>query len=77
MLDRWLSVLSKNLGYTIVMIIAVVLFIYFSEGIIPGLIAAVSAMLAYTCGTMLYKEYKNTVSARVVKTKAKPKGKKK
>ena len=81
MLDRWLNVLAKNLGYTIVMIIAVVLFVYFSDGLISGLIAAVSAMLAYTCGVALYREYKNTpavktVNAKPVKKTNKPRKKK-
>ena len=77
MFDRWLNVLSKNLGYTIVFVVAVVFFVYFSDGLIPGLIAAVSAVLAYTCGSMLYREYKNTVPAKVVKTKPQTKRKKK
>ena len=77
MFDRWLNVLSKNLGYTIVFVVAVVFFVYFSDGLIPGLIAAVSAVLAYTCGSMLYREYKNTVSAKVVKAKPQTKRKKK
>lgn len=77
MFDRLLSVFSKNLGYTIVMIVAVIFFVYFSDGLIPGLIAAVSAVLAYTCGAMLYKEYKKTVPAKVVKTKPQIKNKKK
>ena len=69
MFDRWLNVLSKNLGYTIVLIVSVIFFIYFSDGVIPGLIAAVSAVLAYTCGTMLYKEYKNTPAVKTVNAK--------
>ncbi len=77
MFDRWLNVLSKNLGYTIVFVVAVVFFVYFSDGLIPGLIAAVSAVLAYTCGSMLYREYKNTVPAKVVKAKPQTKRKKK
>lgn len=81
MLDRLLNVVVKNLGYTIVMIIAIVLFVYFSDGLIPGLIAAVSAMLAYTCGVALYREYKNTptvktVNAKTVKKSSKPRKKK-
>ncbi len=70
MFDRWLNVLSKNLGYTIVFVVAVVFFMYFSEGLIPGLIAAVSAVLAFTCGAMLYKEYKNTPAVKTVNAKA-------
>ena len=81
MLDRLLNVLAKNLGYTIVMVIAIVFFVYFSEGLISGLIAAVSAMLAYTCGVALYREFKNTptvktVNAKPVKKTNKPRKKK-
>lgn len=58
MLDKWINVMSKNVAYVVVMIIAAVFFIYFSDGLIEGLIAAVAAMIAYTCGATLYKEYK-------------------
>ena len=64
MFEKLLNTLSKNIGYTIIMIVAVIFFIYFSDGLIEGLIAAVSAMIAYTCGAMLYKEYKATAPAK-------------
>ena len=59
MFDKWMNVFKKNMGYTIVMLVAIVFFVYFSEGVIEGLIAAVAAMLAFTCGAMLYKQYQN------------------
>ena len=80
MFDKWASVLSKNLGYTIAMIIAIIFFCYFSEGIIEGLIAAVAAMIACMCGVELYGEYKHTPAKKQVpakKTTAKSKGKNK
>ena len=58
MFDKLLGVLSKNLGYTVVLVAAILLFAVFSDGLIPGLITAVSALLAYTCIMALYKEYK-------------------
>ena len=58
MFEKLLNVLSKNLGYTVVLVAAVLLFAIFSDGLIPGLITAVSALLAYTCIMALYKEYK-------------------
>ena len=60
MFDKLLGVLSKNLGYTVVLVVAILLFAVFSDGLIPGLITAVSALLAYTCIMVLYKEYKAT-----------------
>ena len=78
MFDKLLTVLSKNLGYTVVLIVAILLFAVFSDGLIPGLITAVSALLAYTCIMALYKEYKampgkKTANAKPVKKTAKKK----
>lgn len=56
--EKILKVLSKNLGLTIVFILAIVLFAIFSDGLISGLITAGSAFLAFTSGEMLFKEYK-------------------
>ncbi len=58
MFEKLLKVLSKNMGYTIVLAMAILLFAVFSDGLIAGLITAVSALLAYTCVEALYKEYK-------------------
>ena len=58
MFEKLLNVLSKNLGYTVVLVAAILLFAVFSDGLIAGLITAVSALLAYTCIVALYKEYK-------------------
>ncbi len=74
MFDKLLGVLSKNLGYAVVLVAAILLFAVFSDGLIPGLITAVSALLAYTCIMALYKEYKATpvkkTSAKVAKKSA-------
>lgn len=59
-LTKFLGVLAKNLGVTIVLIVAICLFIWFSEGLLPGIVAALSALVAYTCASMLYKEFKTT-----------------
>ncbi len=58
MFDKLLNVLSKNLGYTVVLVAALLLFAVFSDGLIAGLITAISALLVYTCVQALYKEYK-------------------
>ena len=80
MFDKWANVLSKNLGYTIAMIVAIIFFCYFSNGLIEGLIAAVAAMIACMCGVALYGEYKRApapkqASAKKVPAKSKPKAK--
>lgn len=71
MFDKLLGVLSKNLGYTVVLVAAILLFAVFSDGLIPGLITAVSALLAYTCIMALYKEYKEYKAVPAKKAPAK------
>ena len=56
--EKILKVLAKNLGITIVLILSVVLFAWFSGGLVSGLITAASALLAFTSAEMLYKEFK-------------------
>ncbi len=58
MFEKLLNVLSKNLGYTVVLAVALLLFAVFSDGLIAGLITAISALLVYTCVQALYREYK-------------------
>ena len=62
--ERTLGVFGKNLGYTIVLIIAIIFFAFFSDGLIYGLITAFSAVVAYTCIVMLYKEFKKEFGAK-------------
>jgi hypothetical protein len=59
-LERILSVLVRNLGYTIVLVLAIILFAMFSDGLINGLIAAFSALIGYACIVALYREFKKT-----------------
>ena len=75
--EKILNVLAKNLGYTVVLAVAVILFVIFSDGLIAGLITAVSAAIAYGCAVALVREYKKTPSAKTTTAKAKPKAKKK
>lgn len=69
--EKIMNVFGKNLGYTIVLIVAVIFFAYFSDGLIPGLLTAASALVAYVCGAGLYRAFrdafagKKTVSATV------------
>lgn len=69
-LEKILSTLVKNLGYTIVLVLAIVLFAIFSDGLISGAITAISALIAYACIVALYREFKKTPA------KAKPTKKK-
>ncbi len=77
MFEKLLNVLSKNLGYTVVLVAAIILFAVFSDGLISGLITAVSALLAYTCIMALYGEYKKEPAKKAVQTKKAPAKKKK
>lgn len=69
--EKFLNVLSKNLGYTVVLVAAIILFAVFSDGLLNGIITALSAVIGYTCVVMLYKEYKKA-SATASKTAAQP-----
>lgn len=76
MFEKLLNVLSKNLGYTVVLVAALLMFAVFSDGLIAGLITAMSALLVYTCVQALYKEYKampNKKAAPAKKTAPKKK----
>ena len=57
-LEKILSTLVKNLGYTIVLVLAIILFAIFSDGLISGAITAISALIAYACIVALFREFK-------------------
>lgn len=67
--ERILATLTKNLGYTVVLVLAIILFAIFSDGLISGIITAVSALVGYTCIDMLYKEFKKTPGNKSTKKK--------
>lgn len=73
MFDKILKVLSKNLGYTVILVMAIVLFAVFSDGLIAGLITAASALLAYVCASALYQEYKKETGKKTATAKKKTK----
>lgn len=56
--EKILNVLAKNVGYTVVLVVAIILFAIFSGGLLAGLITAGSALVAYACIETLYKEYR-------------------
>lgn len=74
--EKLLAVLSKNMGYTLVLAVSLLLFAIFSDGLIAGLITAVSALLVYTCIEALYKEYKQLPVAKAAPAKKAPAKKK-
>lgn len=75
--EKILNVLAKNLGYTVVLGIAIVLFAIFSDGLISGVITALSAVIGYTCVVMLYKEFAKTPVATPARAAKKPAARKK
>lgn len=65
-----MNVMSQNLGYTVVLVVAIVLFAIFSGGLVAGLITAGSALVAYACIDALYKQYKAAPAPTTPKKKA-------
>ena len=64
------KVLTKNIGYTIILVVAFVFFLYFAEGdLIAGLLTALSALVVYVCVVFLYQEYKKLPAAATAKKK--------
>ncbi len=59
-LERILGTLVRNLGYTVVLVLAIILFAIFSDGLVSGIITAISALLGYACIVALYREFKKS-----------------
>lgn len=76
MFEKMKHVVANNLLATVVLAVAVILFLYHSGGdIIGGAIVAVSGLVAGICATVLYKAYK-AAPASASKPAAKAKRKK-
>ncbi len=71
--EKLMNVLSANLGYTVVLVASIILFAVFSDGLVSGLITAMSALLAYTCIVALAREYRKPAAKAVAKSKSKKK----
>jgi hypothetical protein len=56
--EKMMSVMARNIEYTIILLISFALFAIFSDGLFAGLITAASALIAYICVDKLYKEFK-------------------
>ena len=53
------KVLTNNMGYTIALVVALILFLYFTDGdLIAGAFVAFFALIIYICIAFLYGEYK-------------------
>lgn len=72
-ITKIIKTLAKNLGLTIVLFAAIFLFAIFADGLLAGLITALSALIAYTCCELLYREYKSAPASakRPAKKKSK------
>lgn len=70
-LEKILSTLVRNLGYTVVLVLAIILFAMFSDGLISGIITALSALLGYACIMALYNEFKKEPAKSAKGTKKK------
>lgn len=67
--EKILNVLAKNVGYTVVLVAAIILFALFSGGLLHGLITAGSALIGYACIETLYKQFKAESAPKKSSTK--------
>ena len=73
-LEKLGKVLVKNMAYTVMFVIALLFFLYFTEGhIIAGALIALSALIMYITATLLYGEYKKMPKTVAKKAPAKKK----
>lgn len=62
-LKKLIDVLAKNIGITLVLILAVIFFIWSCQGrLLAGLITAFAALIIYMSASMLYHEFKKPSS---------------
>lgn len=73
-MEKLLKVLKDNMMYTIVLIAAVVLFLYTTEfDIIGGALTALSGVIATVCVVFLVKAYKTVPAPKKTTSKKKSK----
>ena len=62
-LKKWMDVMAKNIGITLVLILAIIFFIWSCNGrLLSGLITAFAALIVYIAASMLYHEFKKKPS---------------
>ena len=58
--NKLVDVLAKNLSVTLVLVLAIVFFVWSCQGrLLSGLITAGAAIIAYMSASMLYRAYKD------------------
>ena len=58
-LKKMIDVMAKNIGITLVLILALIFFVWSCEGhLLSGLITAFAALIVYISASMLYHEFK-------------------
>lgn len=65
------KLLVNNIAYTIILVVALIFFLYFAGGdLIAGILTAVSALVVYVAITLLYQEYKKMPAGKSTKKTA-------
>ncbi|MBR6010476.1 MAG: hypothetical protein IKP35_03640 [Alphaproteobacteria bacterium] len=68
------KVLTNNMGYTIALVVALILFLYFTDGdLIAGVFIAFFALIIYICVAFLYGKYKKMPAGSSAKKSVKKK----
>ena len=63
-------VLVKNIVYTITLVVAFILFLYFAGGdMIGGILTALAALVVYVSIALLYQEYKKMPNTKTTAKK--------
>jgi len=62
-LNKIIDVMAKNFGITLVLILALIFFVWSCNGqLLSGLITAFAALIVYISASMLYHEFKKPSS---------------
>ena len=64
-LNKLLNVMAKNIGITLVLILALIFFVWSCNGqLLSGLITAFAALIIYVSASMLYHEFKKSPKSK-------------
>ena len=64
-LKKLINVLAKNIGITLVFVVALIFFIWSCQGrLLSGLITAFAALIIYMSASMLYHEFKKSPKSK-------------
>lgn len=70
-LEKLGKVLLNNIAYTIILVVALICFFYFSRDLIAGLFTVISALIIYMCVENLYHAYKKAPTSNTKKATVK------